>query len=256
MKAKKSLGQNFLINTGIIEKIITLASVRGENIIEVGPGRGALTEILAKDAKRLTCIEKDSEIAQELRDKYSGFKNVEIIEGDALSIDLNLLGIKEGEYKIVANIPYYITSHLIRDILYKWPAPKEAILMVQKEVAQRIVAVPPDMNLLAVFSQLRADIKNEFKVSAGSFRPTPKVDSAVISIKPKREIDNIEAVEKVIKAGFSQKRKQLASNLSNELGIGKDIISSKLTDLGISPDIRAESLTIEEWIRLSQNILQ
>lgn len=255
MRAKKSLGQNFLINEGIINKIIDVAKISSnDTILEIGPGRGALTTSIASKAGRVICIEKDGELASKLKDELTQ-SNIEIYEADILEIDLTTLELEKAKYKIVANIPYNITSHLIRKMLYQWPMPKAAFLMIQKEVANRIIAKPPQMNQLAVFSQAKAAVKKEFDVSAGSFRPIPKVDSTFISIVPVDTYIDFQRFEKIVHSGFSQRRKKLTSNLINNLGVDRPYIESVFETIGLDPNIRAENLTLDKWKALSDIIV-
>ncbi len=260
---KKSLGQNFLINQGILDKIVQATEIDPEDIvIEIGPGTGNLTEKLAERAGRVMAIEKDSRLIEPLKEKFKN-TNVEIIEGDALKINIGTListllskaSGSWGDYKVVGNIPYYITSILLRTIFEKWPRPKLIVLTVQKEVAQRIVAKPPDMNLLALSIQLYSDPKIVGYISKGSFRPMPKVDSAIIRLNPKSEKLNPKQEEmffKLAKAGFSGKRKQLVNNLSKNFGMMKENLFKVFAQIGIKPDIRAENLSLNQWIELSK----
>lgn len=253
IRAKKSLGQNFLSNPVVLDKIIAAAELNKDDIIlEIGPGRGDLTEKLSGKAGRVMAIEKDHRIIDGLRDKFKD-TNVEIIEGDILKLGIENLKFKESNYKVIGNIPYYITSNLLRTIFEKWPRPKLILLMVQKEVAQRIVARPPDMNLLALSVQIYSEPKIVSYVSRGSFRPIPKVDSAIIKLIPRerqRKIGDI--FFKVTKAGFLGKRKQLINNLSKNLGLSKEQASETLRKAGLDEKIRAENLSLEQWGKLSE----
>lgn len=241
------MGQNFLINPRILQKIIETADLQNDIVLEVGPGLGTLTQELSKKAKKVIAIEKDKQMVEALKETLKDFKNVEIIQGDILKQNLNF-----KNYKVVANIPYYLTSPLIRVLLESANPPEEIVLMIQKEVAQRITAQPPKMNLLAVSIQFYAKIKIVSYISKESFWPEPKVDSAII------KIDNIKKIKKtdqkrffkIVKAGFSSPRKQLANNLSKKLKINKREIKSALTECGFNPQARAESLRIEDWRNL------
>jgi len=253
LRINKLMGQNFLINPRVLQKIIETADLKNDIILEVGPGLGTLTQELAKKAKKVIAVEKDKQMNEVLKETLKDFKNVEIIEGDILKILKQKPSIlKNSKYKVVANIPYYLTSPLIRMLLESDNPPEEIVLMIQKEVAQRITVQPPKMNLLAVSVQFYANVKTISYVSKASFWPEPKVDSAIIKIKnigKIREIDQ-ERFFKIVKAGFSSPRKQLANNLSEKLKIDKREIKSALTECGLSPQARAESLRIEDWILL------
>ena len=253
IKPKKSLGQNFLINQGVLEKIVRAAEVGPEDIVvEVGPGTGNLTKKLSEKAKRVIAIEKDRRLIEDLKEKFKN-SNIEIIEGDILKFDPSRYSLVASGYKIVANIPYYITSNFIRIIFENWPRPKLIVLTIQKEVAQRIVARPPNMNLLALSVQLYSDPKIVSYVSKGSFRPIPKVDSAVIKLTTHNqqlttsEKDNF---FKLTKAGFSGKRKQLINNLIKNFDMIREDLSKIFERIGIRQDARAESLSLEQWKKL------
>lgn len=252
IKPKRSLGQNFLINEGILDKIVQAAEVGLEDtVLEIGPGTGNLTRKLSEKAGRVVAIEKDHRLIEELRDKFKG-TNVEIVEDDIL--ELKIEDLKLGNYKVVGNIPYYITSHLMRTVFEKWPRPQVVVLTVQKEVAQRIVAKPPDMNLLALSVQLYSSPKIVGYVSKGSFRPMPKVDSAIIRLHPKEESgEDNERLLGIIKAGFQGKRKQLANNLG-KFGMMKEDLLSIFDKMGIRQDVRAENLSLDQWKELANYI--
>ncbi len=286
IQPSKKLGQNFLINKKVLFKIINSADIaKKDTILEIGPGLGTLTLELAKKAKKVITVEKDPKMIEILKETLKSFKNVKIIQGDILKYNFqfsisnleplrfarcNSFGIKQSifnfqfskKYKIVANLPYYIVSPVIRKFLESKYPPKEMFLMVQKEVAQRICAKPSKMSILAVAVQFYAEPKILFKVSKGSFWPQPKVDSAFLKIKPfsnPKEV-NPDLFFKIVKAGFSHPRKQLANNLSKELALSppnglklnKEQIKTLLLDIGIEPSIRAEALTIDDWIKLTK----
>lgn len=252
LKPKKHLGQNFLTDRNILQKIIDSADIKPDDVIlEVGPGTGILTQELAKKAKKIIAVEKDASIIETLKENIKDFNNIEIINEDILRYNL-----PEKKYKIIANIPYYLTSPLIRKFLEEKNQPEELILMIQKEVAQRIVATPPKMSLLAVSVQFYADAKILFSVSKNSFWPVPKIDSAIIKINPRKVSPNInpELFFKIVHAGFSQPRKQLAGNLSKNLKIKKQKIEEILLQNKIQPNQRAETLYIEEWKSLAKTL--
>lgn len=257
IEPKKSLGQNFLINEGIYKKIINALEIEnGDTIIEVGPGLGTLTEFLAKTEARVTAIEKDSRLVDWLKNKFDNYKNVKIEEGDALEINSQKFEVKENGYKVVGNIPYYITSHLIRNILEDWPAPKSVVLMVQKEVAQRICAKPPDMSLLALSVRYYATPKIISYVSSGSFMPAPEVDSAIVKFSEfkKQDKEFSKNLFTVARAGFGGKRKQLLNSLSSGLKKTREEIEEKLELSGIDPQKRPGTLTVQEWEKITKNL--
>lgn len=263
--AKKSLGQNFLSNPKILEKIAAAAELTKKDIVlEIGPGTGNLTKILAERASRVIAVEKDSRLIPLLKSDFSGFDNVEIIEGDVLELDMTKMPfvIQKASlsYKIVGNIPYYITSHLLRTIFesanWRLARPKLIVLTIQKEVAQRIVAKPPKMSILAVSAQFYADAKIIDYVSKGSFRPSPKVDSAIISLKPKNlksKPEEITNLFQIVRLGFSSKRKKLVSNLAGKFD--KRLLEKIFIEIGLGPNIRAEELSVEIWLKLAKKLL-
>jgi 16S rRNA (adenine1518-N6/adenine1519-N6)-dimethyltransferase len=241
--AKKSLGQNFLVNEGVLDRIVEAAQLSaGDLVIEVGPGTGALTKRLAASGARVIAIEKDRRLIEPLRESFKEAPNVNIIEADILEFDVASL--KPESYKVVANIPYYLTSHLIRLMLEQWPSPSRAVLMVQDEVARRMMARPPDMNLLALSVQLYAKPSVVMRVSRGSFRPVPDVDSAVVLFEIPDENAYRPAAEKalgVAKTAFGQKRKQLKATVPVAL----------LEQTGISPTARPQELSVSDWVKLA-----
>ena len=261
IKAKKSLGQNFLKDADVLGRIIKAANLSQEDtVIEIGPGQGALTELLAGACKKVIAIELDDRLIDPLHTKFVGDKNVEIIHEDILKINLPKLieenGLMDEGYKVVANIPYYITAPIIRLFLETRIAPSEVMFMVQKEVAERIAAKKGEMSILAVSVQYYAKAEFLFTVFKESFEPMPKVDSAIIKITRKKDLelkskDEIKKFFRIVKSGFSAKRKTLINNLSNSLGIDKKEIEDKLGSIGFSPSVRAQELGVEDWEKLA-----
>ena len=217
--AKQSLGQNWLVNEGVADRIVAAAQPERDDIVlEVGPGKGVLTGRLIKHVGRLFAIEKDNRLIEPLREQFANTPNITIYEGDILELDPDALELRPFSYKIVANLPYYITARFIRLMLASWPPPERAVLMVQREVADRLAASAGNMNLLALATQAYALIDKVMNVSRGSFRPAPNVDSAVISIEPKRleegERAEIERILTFARPAFEQRRKQLGNTLA------------------------------------------
>ena len=254
----KRLGQNFLIDKNVFQKIIKAANLsKNDVVLEIGPGIGNLTLELAKESERVVAIEKDKKMCGALKEILNNLdiKNVEIINQDVLKLNLEPYTLKP--YKVVANLPYYITSPIIRKFLEMKKQPKEMILMVQKEVAKRICAKPPKMSILAVSVQFYAKPEIISFVSKKSFWPQPKVDSAIIKITPCRPAHAIGVNPllffKIVKAGFSHPRKQLINNLSKELKIEKEKARNWLLKNKIQPEQRAETLTLKDWPRLAKN---
>jgi len=259
IKPNKLLGQHFLRDKNVLEKIIEAASLtKDDSVLEVGPGLGVLTRELAKHAGQVVAVEKDKALAEILAKQLINEKigNVKIIADDILKINFSAL-FDSLDYKVVANIPYYLTSHLIRLLLENANPPSEIVLLIQKEVAKRICAKPPEMSLLAVSVQFYAQSKIIASVSRRSFQPAPKVDSAIIKITPHQNNSsqiNSEIFFKIVHAGFSHPRKQLLGNLSGGLAIEKEKVSLALTKTGIKNSQRAETLTIDNWRELLINL--
>jgi 16S rRNA (adenine1518-N6/adenine1519-N6)-dimethyltransferase len=266
LRPSRRLGQNFLVDEGVLKKIIETAELKKDDIVlEIGPGIGNLTAELAKRVKKVIAIEKDPKMVEILRETLKNFGNVKIIYGDVLKIEnWKLIGNWKLEignyYKVVANIPYYLTSPLIRKFVATVEVkPRLLVLMVQKEVAQRICAKPPDMNLLAVSVQFYAKPEIISYISKKSFWPQPKVDSAIIKIKPlinaDRKLINADLFFKIVKAGFSQPRKQLVNNFSKKLEIDKIKVIDWLLKNKIQPIQRAETLSITDWLNLIKSFI-
>lgn len=258
--AKKSLGQNFLTDSDIIEKIFLVAAVRPTDwVLEIGPGTGVLTFRLAEKVAKVLAIELDHQLVERLQQHFIDSKSVSILEGNILDVNLQELleaaGFSEHPYKIIANIPYYITAPIIRTLLaLKYP-PVSLTLMVQEEVADRLSAKPGSMSLLSMMAQYYATVEKKFVVPKEAFDPMPKVSSAVIHIVPQRAYDPEEdrKIFRLVRAGFSARRKTLVNNLSASLSISKESVEEKLTRLGLRPDIRAQALSVEDWQRLQKS---
>lgn len=249
---KKGLGQNFLIAQHVISKLIAAANIiSSDTVLEIGPGIGSLTAELAHKAKAVIAIEKDQKMVEILQETLADFQNIEIIQGDALKKDLPKL-----PYKLVANLPYYIAAPTIRRILEAKQNPQSLTLLIQKEVAQRICAKPPRMNIFAVSVQFYATPKLISSVKKTSFWPQPKVDSSILHIIPHKEYSQIDSQEffKVMKAGFKQPRKQLLNNLSAGLQLPREKTELWLTQNNIKPTQRAETLSIQDWINLTKSL--
>lgn len=256
---KKSLGQNFLVNQGVLNKIIAASEIKKDDIIlEVGPGTGNLTSKLVLEAKEVIAVEKDRRLIEQLKNKFSENGNIKIIEEDILEFNPETYSLKNGGYKIVANIPYYITSHFLRIVFesanWRMAQPELIVLMIQKEVAQRIMAKPPHTNLLALSVQFFANPQIISSVGRGSFQPAPNVDSAIIKLTPiiHEESAGNQLLFKVIRAGFSEKRKQLINNLAKNFELDKEKIKNILSSAGIKENARAENLSLEEWQKLAK----
>ena len=287
VRPSKGLGQNFLIDENALKKIVSAADIKPtDTVLEIGPGLGILTKELAKKAKKVIAVEKDEDMAGVLEKILfsDGIKNVMVVKQDILKINFqfpisniqqktkwqmpksleighsgirNFIGNWElgiGNYKIVANLPYYVASPIIRKFLELENPPELMVLMVQKEVAQRICAKPPKMNLLAVSVQFYARPEIVSYVPKSSFLPRPKIDSAIIKIIPRCSAYSSalfrEQFFRIVKAGFSQPRKQIVNNFLKIIP-DKEKIKNWLAKNEIKPDWRAEKLKIEDWLKLA-----
>ena len=252
LRPSKGLGQNFLVDKTALKRVIASADLSPEDIVvEIGPGLGVLTLELAKKAGKVIAIEKDSKMIEALKETLTSFKNIEIIQEDVRKITNNQL--PATNYKIVANLPFYLTAPVIRKFLEFGNPPELMTLIIQKEVAQRITAQPPKMNLLAVSVQLYAEPKIISYVSKKSFWPQPEVDAAIIKLKIRnlKSETNTKEFFRVVRAGFSQPRKMLINNLSKCLGVSKSRTEFWLNRNNIRLNQRAENLNITDWINLT-----
>jgi len=256
LSPSKRLGQNFLIDKFAVKKVIKAAQLtKNEVVLEIGPGLGALTQALAKAAGRVITVEKDFKMVEILKNSLRGVKNVKIIQADVLKTPNTKYKIQDTRYKIVANLPFYLTAAVIRQFLESKKPPKEMILVVQKEVAQRICGSPPKMNLLSVSVQFYAKPKIVGFLSKKSFWPQPKVDSAILRItnlKPQAPKTERDLFFKVVKAGFSHPRKLLVNNLAKKINIEKDKVIEILQKNNISPALRSETLKISDWKKIAR----
>jgi len=261
IKPSRSKGQNFLVNERIYDDIVAAADLEPEEtVLEIGPGLGFLTLKLAKKVKKVIAVELDDQLANYLQIGIDaqGLENVKIVNEDILRFNLDAHINPKGKYKIVANLPYNITSIFLRLFLSSKHKPESLVLMLQKEVAERIVATPPDMSLLALSVQYYADAQIIREVKAGNFWPEPKVDSAVIKIIVKKEsqLSHEEQLAedklffRLAKIGFSAKRKMLKNNLAGGLKIEQKIITDILIKNKFNPLLRAEDLRLEDWLNL------
>ncbi|MDO8567479.1 MAG: 16S rRNA (adenine(1518)-N(6)/adenine(1519)-N(6))-dimethyltransferase RsmA [Dehalococcoidales bacterium] len=257
LKARKGLGQHFLISEKVLHNIIAAAELSpNDTVIEVGPGLGVLTRELATHAGRVIAIELDDNLAAKLREKLADFKNVTIINDNVLNIDPQALLREHGlnSYKVVANLPYYITSPVLRHFLEAPLKPNIMVVMVQKEVARVITAEPGQRSVLSIAVQYYGNPKIAGYVPASAFHPAPKVDSAILRIdlypKPTVDVTDTASFFEVVRAGFAAPRKQIANSLAQGLDIPKEASLNILEKAGIDPQRRAETLTLEEWARL------
>lgn len=258
IKPERSKGQNFLIEEDVYNKIVESAEInKDETVLEVGPGLGFLTFKLAKKAKKVLAVEVDEKIASFLQTLIIGnkVKNIKIFNKDILKAKGDNFS-KIGKYKIVSNLPYNITSIFLRKFLSLSNKPEIIVLMLQKEVVERIMAKPPKMSLLSISVQFYAEVEKIMDVKREYFYPAPEVDSAVIKITPnKKLLKNYEEEKKffkILRIAFSSKRKMLKNNLANGLKIDIKKIEKILIDLNLDTKIRSEQLEISEWLKIFQ----
>lgn len=255
IRPDKSLGQNFLTDPTIIKKITGIAGIQKQDtILEIGAGIGHLTIELAANSSRVVAVELDHRLIPILREHISGFDNVEIIPGDILELDLKQLSLPH-RYLVVANIPYYITSILIRHLSETSHPPESMVLTIQREVAERICQPPGKLNLLAISVQVYGEPGIRAHIPAGAFYPAPDIDSSVIRIirhpEPLIPEEHLKLFFRLVKAGFSQKRKTLRNSISGGMGWEPSATGKILNDSGIDPSRRAETLSIQEWYQIT-----
>ena len=310
IKPDKRLGQNFLLSEGVLDKIVAAAALtKQDRVLEIGPGLGILTKRLAQEAGEVMAIEKDRKLARALNKIFKNYKNIKIIQGDALFFNPTVYGLQSTNYKLVANIPYYLTGQILQKFLSptslptslhrlergapspgdgeglrerSWPRPSLMVLLLQKEVAERITAKPGQMSILAVSVQFYADPEIVAVVPKENFYPPPEVDSAIVKITPlssplakggKRGVGlqvNEKKFFQLVKIGFQSKRKQLHNNLralpltlpspargegGRRPGEGRDY-KQLLQDLGLNPLARAQDLSLPDWGKLYERLFE
>jgi 16S rRNA (adenine1518-N6/adenine1519-N6)-dimethyltransferase len=257
LRARHALSQNFLADPDVLEAIIAEADpMAGEGILEIGPGLGLLTGGLLDAGAAVTAVELDRGLAGFLRDRFidpieSG--QLRLIEGDALDLDLTTL--VPPPYAVVANLPYHITSPILHRLLGETPRPDRLVLMVQREVAERIAAPPGSMSYLSVFVQYHARVRVAFDVPPEAFEPEPAVRSAVIVVDPFRGDDRLDATAedalwRLVQAGFRERRKMLHNVLTRQLPVSTARVDEALAQAGIAPDRRPQTLAVGEWLAL------
>ena len=253
-RPRKRFGQHFLTDVRALQRIVdALAPDPGDTIVEIGPGRGALTDLLASRSRRLVAIEIDRDLVRHLRERYADQPHVEIVEGDALEVDWGVLA--GDDYVLAGNLPYYITTPLIFRILAS-PRPKRAVLLVQREVSARLAADPgtSDYGALSVNVQVSARVRTVAKVPAGAFRPKPAVDSAVVMLEPLENplvsADEEEPFRKFVQAAFGMRRKQRL-RVVRELWIPDAALASRvLAEIGLEPSQRPETVSPPDFVSL------
>ncbi len=252
---KKSLGQHWLKDRDVLAGIADAANIHSEDtVLEIGPGLGTLTSELLRRSKKVIAVELDGDLAAKLPKQFPG-TSLEVVNQDILSFDLTVL---PQNYVVVANVPYYITSKIIQLLTTSLNKPRTIVLLIQKEVAERLAAKPGDLSILAVSAQIYAEVELGDVVPSEFFTPPPKVDSQVVILntrsKPLVKPEDEKAFFRVVKAGFSAKRKKLRSSISSGLHITKPEAEALLHETGINPDNRAEQLSLDDWLRLTATI--
>lgn len=256
-KPKKSLGQNFLRDARVTEQILDIADIVPDDpVLEIGPGTGALTEPMLHRGARVTAVEFDHDLVVRLQEHFRDSGNLSILEGNILDLDMSALleqaGFVGNGYKVVANIPYYITAPIIRMLLSLPKHPETIVLMVQEEVADRLAAPPGKMSLISLLAQYYSTVRKETTVPKEAFFPIPKVDSAVVSLVPYRKYSDTEdrRIFRVARIGFAARRKTLSNNLSAGFRVSRKTVEAVLAGLGLDPRVRAQELSVEDWIAL------
>lgn len=247
----KSLGQHWLRDRTILEAIVDCAELTPDDtVIEIGPGPGTLTSVLLSRARRVIAVEFDDGLARKLPGQFPG-KQLEVLHQDVLSLDTEKI---PHVYKVVANIPYYITAKIVHKFTTCTNMPQTMVLLVQKEVAERLAAAPGAMSVLSIAAQVGFEVSLGPVVTAEYFTPPPKVDSQVVIMKRRSHalvpVDEQKAFFRLVKAGFSERRKKLRSSLAGGLGLDKTTIDQLLTAASLPLESRAQELSIEQWYRL------
>ncbi len=258
LRARKGLGQHFLVDGKVLRQIITAAELSPDDtVIEVGPGLGVLTAELARRAGRVIAIELDDKLAANLRTSLAHFRNVTIIGDNVLNIDPEALLREQGlqpTYKVVANLPYYITSPALRHFLEASVKPQTRVVMVQKEVARAIAAEPGQRSVLSISVQFYGRPRVVSYVPAAAFYPAPEIDSAILRIdiypQPPVAVTDVASFFGLVRAGFAAPRKQIANSLAQGMGIAKGAALTLLEKAKLDPQRRAETLTLDEWAEL------
>lgn len=257
---KRSLGQNFIHDPNTLDKIVSIAELSlDDSVLEIGPGTGAMTTRLAELARKVIAVELDDRLKPVLDEVLRPYPNVWVIYQDILTVDIPKL-LKPEPYVVVANVPYYITSAILKHLLENEHRPRRLVLTVQQEVAERLISKPNDMSILSVSVQFFGLPRIAARINSSVFWPRPEVDSAVVSIetyeKPPVDVPDIKLFFRVVRAGFGQKRKQLKNSLSGGLALSSEQTNALCETAGIDSRRRAETLTLEEWAALTRAAAQ
>jgi 16S rRNA (adenine1518-N6/adenine1519-N6)-dimethyltransferase len=259
LRARHALSQNFLADPDVLSSILAEAAPeRGDRVLEIGPGLGLLTGGLLDAGATVTAVELDRGLAAFLRDRFAAALDgdrLTLVEGDAL--DQDLVRLVEPPYAVVANLPYHITSPILHALLGEPPRPSRLVLMVQREVAERIAAPPGKMSYLSVFVQYHARVRVAFRVPPEAFEPEPAVESAVIVVEPYDADDRLDAEDedelwRLVQAAFRERRKMIHNVLARQLPIDAGRVATALATAGIDPDRRPQTLAVGEWLALRE----
>ena len=253
--ARRSLSQNHLADGLVLERIIELADVTpGDRIVEVGPGLGILTAQLLAAGAEVTAVELDRRLAEHLRTRFEDESRLVLVEADFL--DVEVVEVASEPWALVANVPYHITSPILHHVLGSEPRPNRFVMMVQKEVAERIASPPGGMSYLSVFVQYHADVEVAFTVPAAAFEPAPEVDSAILTGTTRERrlgLEDEDELWRLVQAGFRERRKMIHNVLSRQLpGLDRERVGAGLTACDIAPDRRPQTLGVEEWLALRE----
>ncbi len=261
LRARHSMSQNFLADTDVLDMILAEANpAPGSNVLEIGPGLGLLTAGLLTAGAQVTAVELDRGLVAFLRERFAApieGGSLTLVEGDALDQDLG--GLLPPPYDVVANLPYHITSPILHALLGKAPRPRRAVLMVQREVGERICAPPGKMSYLSVFVQYHARARVAFGVPPGAFEPAPAVESAIIVVEPYDLDDRLDEVQedglwRLVQAAFRERRKMIHNVLSRQLPVDPGRVATALAAAEIDPDRRPQTLAVGEWLRLRETL--
>lgn len=259
-KFTKALGQNFLVDKNFVDKIVDLAEVEDENILEIGPGIGTITQAMGdRGAKKIVAVELDKTLLPILEDNLGDYENIKVIHGDILKVDLKKIveeEFKGEDFKVVSNLPYYITTPIIEKLVTENLPCKDMTIMVQKEVADRMVAdeKSKDYSSLSIFVKFYAEIQDKFKVPKSVFIPQPKIDSTVLKLNLRvydKEVDK-KILFNLVRAGFNKRRKTILNSLS--AAVNKNDLKEALDEVDLAENLRAENLSLDDFIRLAKAI--
>ena len=256
LRASKRLGQNFLIDAGVVDGILNAAEISaGDEVLEIGPGIGTLTQGLLESGAKVTAVELDKKLPAVLAQTLAGYENFKLVQGDILKVDVEKL--MPPNFKVVANLPYYITTQILLALMEKKLPITKIVTMVQREVAERMIAAPNSKTYgaMSVAVQFRADVRIAFDVMPESFLPRPEVTSAVVVCDIKKSPFQVDEkfFTKVVRASFGQRRKTLLNSLIGA-GFNRDAVTNALTSAEIEPSRRAETLSIEDFARLTNSL--